>query len=570
MQGHSSEALPSPPSSAARNVEPHWAPASPRPDRHLSQLLDEAAARRPEHTAAEDEQGRTLSYRALQQGAGRLAARLARWGVSRGDRVGLWLPKCREAVTAIHGILRSGAAYIPVDPAGPAVRAAGIFAASGVKTVVVAAPLAALLRAAWAGPGPLPRLVLVDSQQPTFDQPRGPLAPQLATAAPGDASWTDIMTDDAPAPLPPERVADDLAYILFTSGSTGQPKGVMLSHQNAFTFLDWCQEALGPWSDEDRFSSHAPFHFDLSVFDLFVCCRNAATLVVIGESLAKEPALLGDFLRSRRISVWYSAPSILSLLTEHGGLDRPDYPAPRLVLFAGEVFPIRPLRKLRQFWPRASFWNLYGPTETNVCTAHRIPESIPADRTDPYPIGKVCPPLRARLVDEEGRDVPAGAIGELVIAGPGVTHGYFGQPELTAAAFLSDADGCRWYRTGDLVVDDGTGCYQFHGRRDRMVKKRGYRIELGEIESALYRHGGVDRAAVVASADETGVSISAFVALKPDQKKSIIAMKRHCTTYLPHYMVPDTFTFLSSLPATSTDKVDYQRLKAMMERGSGT
>ncbi|MGC8643560.1 MAG: amino acid adenylation domain-containing protein, partial [Isosphaeraceae bacterium] len=502
--------------------------------------------------------------------AERLAARLARWGVSRGDRVGLWLPKSLEAVTAIHGILRSGAAYIPVDPSGPALRAAGIFAASGVKSVVVAAPLAAALREAWTGPGPRPRLILVDSQRPTADESEEPLASQLAAVAPDDAWWTDINSDDAPAPLPPQRVADDLAYILFTSGSTGQPKGVMLSHQNAFTFLDWCQQALGPWSDDDRFSSHAPFHFDLSVFDLFVSCRNAATLVVIGESLAKEPALLGGFLRSRRISVWYSAPSILALLTEHGGLDRPDYLAPRLVLFAGEVFPIRPLRKLRELWPRATFWNLYGPTETNVCTAHRIPGSIPEDRTEPYPIGTVCPPLRARLVDEEGRDVKVGAIGELVIAGPGVTRGYFGQSELTAAAFLSDAEGCRWYRTGDLVVDDGTGCYQFHGRRDRMVKKRGYRIELGEIESALYRHGGVDRAAVVASADESGVSISAFVALKPDQKKSIIAMKRHCTTYLPHYMVPDTFTFLSSLPATSTDKVDYQRLKAMAERGSGT
>ena len=379
----------------------------------------------------------------------------------------------------------------------------------------------------------------------------------------GDAHWTEIMADDAPSPLAPCRDPDDLAYILFTSGSTGQPKGVMLSHANAFTFLDWCQETLGPWADDDRFSSHAPFHFDLSVFDLFVSCRNAATLVLIGESLAKEPELLGEFLAAGRISVWYSAPSILALLTRHGHLDRPGSAAPRLVLFAGEVFPVGPLRRLRQLWPEARLWNLYGPTETNVCTAHPIPAAIPDDRTEPYPIGTVCPPLRARVVDEEGQDVPAGAIGELVIAGPGVMRGYFGQPELTARAFFIDAEELRWYRTGDLVVDDGAGCYQFHGRRDRMVKKRGYRIELGEIESALYRHDSVDRAAVVARADESGVSIAAFVALKPDQKRSIIAMKRHCTVYLPNYMVPDTITFMSSLPATSTDKVDYQRLGAM-------
>jgi acyl-coenzyme A synthetase/AMP-(fatty) acid ligase len=142
-------------------------------------------------------------------------------------------------------------------------------------------------------------------------------------------------------------------------------------------------------------------------------------------------------------------------------------------------------------------------------------------------------------------------------------QGYFGQPKLTAAAFFVDGDGIRWYRTGDLARDDGGACFQFHGRRDRMIKKRGYRIELGEIESVLYRHEGVDRAGVVASSGDEGVSIKAFVALKPNQKKSIIAMKRHCTYYLPHYMVPDTITFLDHLPATSTDKVDYHVLKAL-------
>ncbi len=532
---------------------------------HLSRLLDEAAARRPDHTAVLDEHGRMLSFAALLHGADRLAARLARWGAGRGDRVGLWLPKGLQTVTAIHGILRSGAAYVPVDPTGPALRAASIFAAAGVKAVVVDSSLAAALRDAWRGPGPLPRLILIvpeETERPHARSPQPHGTPPAGNAA-GDAHWTEIMADDAPSPLAPRRDPDDLAYILFTSGSTGQPKGVMLSHANAFTFLDWCQETLGPWADDDRFSSHAPFHFDLSVFDLFVSCRNAATLVLIGESLAKEPELLGEFLAAGRISVWYSAPSILALLARHGRLDRPDSAAPRLVLFAGEVFPVGPLRRLRQLWPAARLWNLYGPTETNVCTAHPIPAAIPDDRTEPYPIGTVCPPLRARVVDEEGQDVPAGALGELAIAGPGVMRGYFGQPELTARAFFIDAEELRWYRTGDLVVDDGAGCYRFHGRRDRMVKKRGYRIELGEIESALYRHDGVDRAAVVARADESGVSIAAFVALKPDRKRSIIAMKRHCTVYLPNYMVPDTITFMSSLPATSTDKVDYQRLGAM-------
>src|SRR5262245_39476672 len=236
--------------------------------RHLTQLLDDAAARRPGHPAVEDERGARLTYAQLARGADRVATRLSRWGAGRGDRVGLWLPKGLEAVTAVHGILRAGASYVPADPTGPPARAAAILAAAGVKAVIVSAGLAPALRARWPSGGPLPRLILVGDEEAT---PCGPEAPSPAGAAagpiaPGDAAWAEVVADDAPSPLAPPRAADDLAYILFTSGSTGQPKGVMLSHANALTFLDWGREALGPWTDDDRFSSHAPLHFDLSVF----------------------------------------------------------------------------------------------------------------------------------------------------------------------------------------------------------------------------------------------------------------------------------------------------------------
>jgi amino acid adenylation domain-containing protein len=537
--------------------------------RHLSKLLDDAVARRPDHPAVEDEYGRRISYSALWLGADRLATRLARWGVGRGDRVGLWLPKSLEAVIAIHGVLRVGASYVPVDPSGPVVRGANILAASGVKAAVVAADLAPGLSSEWVSPVPRPRLVMVDDHAARSS---GAQYENMASAAatfaiePGDAAWSEVMADTTPSPLVPNCGGEDLAYILFTSGSTGNPKGVMLSHANAFTFLDWCHEALGLWRADDRFASHAPFHFDLSVFDVFTSCRSASTLVLIGEALGKDPTGLADFLEKKRISVWYSSPSTLAMLTEYGRLERRDFSPPRLVLFAGEVFPVAPLRRLRDIWRRAAMWNLYGPTETNVCTAYRIPAAVPEDQTNPFPIGPVCEPFRARVVDENGCEVPVGHLGELIVAGPGVMRGYFGQPELTGAAFIVDHNGTPWYRTGDLVLDDGGGCFRFHGRRDRMVKKRGYRIELGEIESALYRHEGVARAGVVAQPDQDGVSITAFVALKPQQQKSIIAMKRHCTKYLPHYMIPDTVTFLDQLPATSTDKVDYQSLRTLVEK----
>jgi non-ribosomal peptide synthetase component F len=332
----------------------------------------------------------------------------------------------------------------------------------------------------------------------------------------------------------------------------------MLSHRAAFCFLDWCESAFH-LQQTDRFSSHAPFHFDLSVFDLYASCRHAATLVLINESLARDPARLGPFLHQERISVWYSAPSILALMVDHGGLDQPGRHAPRLALFAGEVFPQRPLQILRALWPHTELWNLYGPTETNVCTAYRLPAEL-HDR--PLPIGHVCPPLEARVVDAFGRDLPPGSRGELLIRGPGVMLGYFGRPDLTAHAFLRDAGGAgsAWYRTGDLVTDAGSGLFTFHGRRDRMVKKRGFRIELGEIEAALQEHPDVLRAAAIPLESDDGLQILAFVSLHAGRSASLISLKRHCASRIPNYMIPDRISFLPALPMTSTNKIDYPAL----------
>lgn len=517
---------------------------------HLGQLLDRAALRWPDRPAVEAEDGRTLTYAELDHAADRLDARLARYGIGRGDRVGLLLPKSPEAVAAVHGILRSGAAYVPVDPTAPVARGAGILADAFVKAVVIHAALVDAFRDAWSGDGPLPRLIVVGTAAD------GPAADRY-----GVADWDEILADDAPMPDPSPRPGEDVAYVLYTSGSTGTPKGVTLTHANALCFLDWCADTFGAEPGR-RFASHAPFHFDLSVFDLYACCRAGGTLVLVGEELGKDPARLGDFLADRRIDVWYSAPSILALLAGYGRIDRPGLTPPRLVLFAGEVFPIKHLRALRRLWPHAALWNLYGPTETNVCTAYPIPVSIPDGRDEPYPIGAACPPLRSRVADERGRDVPAGAVGELLIAGPGVMRGYFGRPDLDADAFHTASDGTRWYRTGDLVVDRG-GSYVYHGRRDRMVKRRGHRIELGELEAALDRHPDVARAAVVAAAGEEGPTITAFVAMKPGCKGSIIALKRHCVEELPASMVPDAIRFLDVLPETSTAKIDYPGLVAL-------
>lgn len=526
----------------------------------LGGLLPAASEKNPHGVAViETSTGRHIRYSELNQQASHLAAWFQKWGVGPGHHVGLWLPKSIESIATIHASLRTGAAHVPVDPLAPAARAATIFSLAGVTAAVVHSSFVESLHKSW--PPELadkfPKLIVVGG---TGD----------ANAEHGHTIWQEVQSAEAIDEIPPaEQPVTDLAYILFTSGSTGLPKGVMLTHENAWCFLDWCEREIAP-TDDDVFASHAPLHFDLSVFDLYMSVLHAAPLVLIDEHMAKDPARLATYLTNSPITVWYSAPSILAMMVEHGNLTAPlestgrAWNGPRLTLFAGEVFPVAPLKALRKVWPESTFWNLYGPTETNVCTAFQAPANL--DQLEaPLPIGPVCSPLEARVVDPEGVDVDQGLKGELVIHGPRVMAGYFGREDLTETAFFTSSDGRKWYRTGDLVVDEGSGVYIFHGRRDRMVKKRGYRIELGEIEAALYRNDSIERAAVLAADSETqGLRITAFVAMKPDRPASIIAMKRHCSIHLPQYMIPDDIKFLPNLPTTSTDKVDYPALKKLL------
>jgi acyl-CoA synthetase (AMP-forming)/AMP-acid ligase II len=233
------------------------------------------------------------------------------------------------------------------------------------------------------------------------------------------------------------------------------------------------------------------------------------------------------------------------------------------VLFAGEVFPIVHLRSFARQVPAPRYFNLYGPTETNVCTYFEVPSVVPEDRVDPYPIGRICENLEGKVVDPEGHSVSRGSEGELCIAGPNVMQGYWAMPEQSAAGFLPDNGRLRWYRTGDIVVEENNGNYRYVGRRDRMVKKRGYRIELGEIEACLYRHASIREAAVVALQDDTGVRVTAHLSVKGNTRLSIIELKTFCSQHIPLYMVPDAFAFHDALPKTSTDKIDYQRLTGL-------
>jgi amino acid adenylation domain-containing protein len=515
----------------------------------IHQFLHRSAQRAPDHLAVEDDEGRRITYRDLADLSDRVRDRLSHAGVSRGDRVGVYLPKSIDAVAAIFGVLKRGAAYVPVDPAAPVARNAYILSDCAVRIVVVERGFEERLRTELAGLGASAAFLVVET---------------TGGGVPLRQALDDLQAaDPAPVTESAEGSLDDLAYVLYTSGSTGKPKGVMLSHRNALSFVEWCSEVFQP-ADDERFASHAPFHFDLSILDLYVPVKHGATLVLIAAETAKDPFSLAGLISERRITSWYSAPSILSLLAQYGKLQQHDYSALRRVLFAGEVFPVKHLRTLAKLLPGPRYFNLYGPTETNVCTFYEIPDLIPEERTHPYPIGKVCSHCQAIVVNQQGQVVSTGQEGELCIGGPAVMQGYWNLPERTANAFRNDPSGQRWYKTGDIVVQDPNGDYVYVGRRDRMIKKRGYRVELGEIEAGLYRHPAVKEAAVIALPDDEGVRVKAYISCKEAEKRpTIVELKRFCAENLPIYMVPDLFAFQPDLPKTSTDKIDYQKLKEL-------
>ncbi|MGW7820219.1 amino acid adenylation domain-containing protein [Streptomyces puniciscabiei] len=481
----------------------------------LHQLLIDAAVRRPGALAVSGPSG-SVSYGELDAMADAIAARLARRGVRPGDRVVLWSGKSPATVAAMQAALRLGAVYVPVDGGSPVARVAAISRDCAARVVVT-------------DHARIPRVSAELGGEPGIVGLDGPYDPAPAVnAAVGD---------------------DDLAYILYTSGSTGTPKGVCLTHRNARAFVDWAHELLAP-EEDDRFANHASFAFDLSVLDLYVAFRAGASVHLVPPELSFATSQLADFLHQERISVWYSVPSALVVMMRHGALlDRPAPQSLHTVLFAGEPFPIRQLRDLAA-WTGARLVNLYGPTETNVCTFHEVTKAD-LGRDRPVPIGIAASGDRVWAVRDDGEVAAAGEEGELVVDGPTVMAGYWGRPPQSGP-----------YPTGDLVRVLADGAFDYVGRRDHMVKIRGHRVELGEVESVLEHHAEVAEAAAVAVGEGVDARLVVFVAPESGRDPGALAMRQHLAQHLPRYMVADEVRFLSPLPRNGNGKIDRQALKA--------
>ncbi|HYR06828.1 MAG TPA: amino acid adenylation domain-containing protein [Longimicrobium sp.] len=478
------------------------------------------ARRTPDALAVDAADGR-LTYAELDARANRLAHRLRRMGVGPDTRVAVLLERSAALVVAQLAILKAGGAYLPLDPTGPAERAAYMLGIAGAAVILTRSGLLNRLPST-----PIPVIEL-------------------------DAEAAALAAE--PADAPEVRVqADNLAYVIFTSGSTGQPKGVAVPHRGLANLLGWylADEGVGPG---DRCLLFVSPTFDVSVTETWGALVNGAALCVVPEALRRDPRALLRWMDAEEISVGFPATPVAEALFDalRHGAPRPR--ALRLLATGGEALRTRPPEWLRLI-------NIYGPTENSVgSTAGDVPSTGEGLPTIGRPVGN----HRAYVLDARLQPVPVGVPGELYVAGEGLARGYLGRPALTAERFIPSpfgAAGARMYATGDSVRWLPNGELEYLGRNDEQVKLRGYRIEIGEIEAALLAHPAVAQAAVVLRR-EAGGRLVAYLAPAADAAvPSVGELREHLRGRLPDYMVPSAFVAMDALPLSPNGKVDRKAL----------
>ena len=461
----------------------------------------------------------TLTYGELRTRSDALASHLGgRFG---DDRAPVAVLGHREPamLVAFLGTVKSGRAYVPIDTALPKQRIDKILSISRPALVLTAQEVARL------------------------------------AAGGGDRGAVRCVQDIDPF------------YILFTSGSTGEPKGVIITLACLEHFLGWMTTEQKFAPQAETFLNQAPFSFDLSVMDLYSSLVTGGTLFSISRDLVENPKLLYRALAASNLTTWVSTPSFAQMCLVEESFRETMLPHVRRFLFCGETLPPQTAARLRERFPRAEVWNMYGPTEATVATTSvRIDDRI-VEKYSPLPVGRPMPGTRVMIVDQARNILPPNERGEIVIAGPNVSPGYLGRPDLTAEVFF-ESIGQRAYRTGDQgrFRDD---LLFFEGRIDEQIKLSGYRIELGDIETNLLRLAQVRDAVVLPMMKNGAVqSLAAFVVLSAREQTSDFelghSLRKQLGGRLPVYMLPRKFVFLDTFPMTPNGKVDRAKLAASL------
>ncbi len=521
----------------------------------LHHLLAESAARDPDRIAIAF-RDRVMTYGELNRRSSQVSSALNKMGVRAGDRIGIFMSKSVESLVFLFGILKSGAVYVPIDSLAPQSRVEYIINNCAIRIMFTASDGAKKLSPFCEMASPLKTVIA--SGLPVGVPPgrHGQL----------EIFGVEALLDETDSCSEHVDLSDtNPAYILHTSGSTGMPKGVGLSHLNSLTFVNMAADYFGI-AEGDRLACHAPLQFDLTVFDIFVAIARGATVVLVPENLSIFPMKLAQFIDAERITVWNSVASVLSLLAEHGRMERFGFESLRAVIFSGDVMPVKYLRKLKGIMTQAQFYNVYGQTEANSSTIFHV-TAIPEKEGWRIPIGKAFPNFEVYALSEDNEIIRSpGEVGELYVRSSSVAMGYWRDELKTAEAFVTDPRSClgnrKVYRTGDLVTLEEGGNYLFLGRKDQQVKSRGYRIQLSEIEAILNNHPGIKEAVALAVPDElVGNRIISHVSTLNGTELSELEVLNYCNKTLPAYMLPEKIVFHDTLPKTPTGKTDRKLLK---------
>jgi amino acid adenylation domain-containing protein len=478
--------------------------------------------------------GETITYEELRRRAVAIASTLRSHGSGDGPQLtAVFATRSATAFAGVLGVLLRGHGYVPLNPLYPIARNRLILERAGCRAIVADRAFAGAVRELVAG---LPNRVLV-------------VLPEDEKTSAEDVSL-------------PEARADDPAYLLFTSGSTGTPKGVAVSHANVRAFLEAIEARYGI-NEDDRLSQMFELTFDLSAFDMFVAWERGACVCCPDAKQLLKPS---DFIRDSALTLWFSVPSVAMFLQRFGALKPGAFPSLRLSLFCGEALTTRLAAAWAAAAPGSTVENLYGPTEATIaCTAQRLDErSSDCAVNGLVPIGTPLAGTSARVVDQSLRDVPAGTAGELLLSGPQVVAGYWGDAATTAQSFVSHPELGHSYLTGDRVLQlTPDGPFAYLGRLDSQIKVLGHRVELGEVEAVVREEASAE--AVAVGWPRTASGAAGIVAFVESRSLDPLTLRDRVAARLPDYMVPRKLRLLPELPLTANGKLDRIALLDLLE-----